>query len=97
MMFIRTHYVIDMVTGVIVGHYMHILAERLSYLVDVKMMRQHVTKHNKRERYYFKPCETCGWSNKCAKDYVPTEEREHLKSIYAEHKALNPCEEHNKI
>jgi phage-related holin len=44
MMLIRTHYVIDMITGVIVAHYMHILGERLSYLVDVKIMRQHVTK-----------------------------------------------------
>lgn len=39
MMLIRTHYVIDMVTGVIVAHYMHILGERLSYLIDVKIMR----------------------------------------------------------
>lgn len=84
MMFIRTHYVIDMVTGLIVAHYMHIIGERLSYLVDVKIMRQHLTKPDKRERFHFKPCHSCGWSNKCAKDYLPKEERELLKVMYKE-------------
>ena len=39
MMFLRAHYFMDMVTGLIVAHYMHILAEKLSYLVDVKLLR----------------------------------------------------------
>jgi hypothetical protein len=83
MMFIRTHYVIDMVTGVVVAHYMYILAERISYIVDVKWMRQHLSQ-TKRERSYFKPCTKCGWSNKCAKDYIPAEEKAHLKALYQE-------------
>jgi hypothetical protein len=85
MMLIRTHYVIDMVTGVIIAHYLHILAERLSFLVDVKIMRQHLTKGEPRERYYFKPCKACGWSNKCAKDYLAPEEKVELKALYEAH------------
>ena len=46
MMLIRTHYVIDMVTGLIVAHYMHMIAERISFLVDVKWMRQNLTKED---------------------------------------------------
>lgn len=86
MMLIRTHYVIDMVTGVIAAHYMHIMGERLSYFIDVKFMRQHLTKEAKRERFHFKPCDSCGWSNKCAKDFLHEEERQKLKKLYAEHK-----------
>lgn len=66
MMFIRTHYVIDMVTGLIVAHYMHILGERLSFLFDVKWMRQHLSSDKKRESFHYKPCKSCGWSNKSA-------------------------------
>lgn len=82
MMLIRAHYVIDMVSGLIIAHYLHILAERLSFLVDVKIMRQHLTKGDPRERYYFKPCKACGWSNKCTKDYLAPEEKVELKSLY---------------
>lgn len=84
MMFIRTHYVIDMVTGIIVAHYMHTIAEKLSYFFDVKVLRQHLTKPDKRERFYFKPCESCGWSNKRASNYLPEEEKEILKAVYQE-------------
>ena len=42
-MLVRTHYVIDMVTAVIVAHYMHMVAERVTYLIDTKLMRQHLT------------------------------------------------------
>jgi len=82
MMLIRTHYVIDMVTGMIVGHYFHMLAERMSFLVDVKFLRQHKTKPDRRERWYFKPCYNCGWSNKCAKDYVPQAEKDEMGRKY---------------
>jgi hypothetical protein len=36
---VRTHYVIDMVTGVIIAHYMHMWSEKLSYYVDVMVMK----------------------------------------------------------
>lgn len=88
LMLVRTHYIIDMVTGLVVAHYMHQLAERLSFLVDVKLMRQHLTKPTKRERYYLKPCGNCGWGNPCAKDYLPENERESLRKEYKDHKGV---------
>ncbi len=36
---VRTHYVIDMITGVIIAHYMHMLSEKLSYYIDVCVMK----------------------------------------------------------
>ena len=35
---IRTHYWIDMITGLIVGHWSILMAEQLNYLVDSKML-----------------------------------------------------------
>jgi len=82
LMLVRTHYIIDLVTAPIAAHYMQIIAEKLSYIVDVWWMRMHLTKPDKRERYEFKPCKKCGWSNKCAKDFLPREEKELLKAAY---------------
>jgi hypothetical protein len=87
MMFIRTHYFIDMVTGVVIAHYFHRLAEKLCFFIDVKVLRQHVTKPNKRERWHFKPCSECGWGNKRATNYLSENERGILELVYHEQKA----------
>ena len=42
MMLVRAHYIIDLITGMMVAHYMHKLEERISYLIDVKWFRQHL-------------------------------------------------------
>ena len=42
MMLVRAHYIIDLITGMMVAHYMNKLAERISYLIDVKWFRQHL-------------------------------------------------------
>jgi hypothetical protein len=42
MMLVRAHYIIDLTTGLMVAHYMHKLAERLSYIIDIKCFRQHL-------------------------------------------------------
>lgn len=39
LMLVRAHYIIDLVTAVIVAHYMHMISEKLSFLTDVKWMR----------------------------------------------------------
>lgn len=39
MIALRGHYVIDLISGVIFAHYFFMLAERLSYLIDVKLFR----------------------------------------------------------
>ena len=42
MMCVRAHYIIDLITGFMVAHYMHKIAERVSYLIDIKWFRQHL-------------------------------------------------------
>ena len=86
MTFIRTHYVIDMVTAVIVAHYMHMVAEKISYFLDVKVMHQNMAKTDERKSVYFESCESCGWGNKCAKNYLPEKERNILRARYCEQK-----------
>ena len=60
MCLVRTHYIIDMVTGLIVSHYIFMIAERLTFFVDTKIMR---IPGKKRGQLYFKPCRHCGWDN----------------------------------
>lgn len=38
MTFVRTHYIIDLVTGGILAHYCHMFAEWISYVSDVKFV-----------------------------------------------------------
>jgi len=60
MCLLRTHYVIDMITGVIMAHYIYMLAEKISFVFDVLVLG--IPDH-KRMPYYYKPCERCGWSS----------------------------------
>ena len=96
-MLVRTHYVIDMIAGFFIAHYMHIMAEKVCYVFDVKVLG---IPGKKRYRNFFKPCKCCGWSNKCASDYMTEEERTRLKELHKEHlenmhngKALNDSDE----
>ena len=72
MTLVRTHYIIDLVGGLLVANYVFILAEKASYFSDVKMIG---ISAKKRGRNYFKPCYTCGWSNKNVMDYTDKEEK----------------------
>lgn len=36
---VRTHFVIDMITGVIIAHYMHIWSEKFTYYIDVLFLK----------------------------------------------------------
>lgn len=36
---VRTHYVIDMIAGIIIGHYFHMMGEKLSFLIDVAILK----------------------------------------------------------
>ena len=74
---VRTHYVIDLVTGVIFAHYCFIQAERLSYVSDVLVLGVGKGKH--RYRKYFYPCKVCAWPCKAASDFVHREEKLALK------------------
>ena len=39
MISVRGHYTIDLLTGIIFGHYVWMLAEKYSYYIDVKLLR----------------------------------------------------------
>ena len=79
MMLVRTHYIIDMVTGLIMAHYVFMWSERIAFYVDAKFWRIPV---KLRQRKFYKPCKHCGWSNKCAGDFMTLEEKQKLKLIY---------------
>lgn len=83
MTLVRTHYVIDLVTGLIVSHYMFIWAEKIIFIADVKILG---LPGHLRSRNWFKPCECCGWSNKYAADYMAKEEKKQLKELHRQQK-----------
>jgi hypothetical protein len=39
MIFLRGHYVVDLISGIVFGHYFWLLGEKYSYYVDVKIFR----------------------------------------------------------
>jgi len=82
---VRTHYCIDLFAGIIIAHYCFLGAEKVVYFFDVKILG---LPGKKRKRLFFKPCKNCGWSNKCASDYMTNAEQEKLKMFYREQKAL---------
>ena len=60
MILLRSHYFIDMLSGVIIGHVCVILAEKAAYILDVKWLG---IRGVDRRYHYFTPCKKCGWSN----------------------------------
>jgi hypothetical protein len=86
MTLVRTHYVIDLWSGLFIAHYFFIWAEKVSYLTDVKILGLPA---KKRTRNFFKPCKCCGWSNKYAGDFMSKAEKRKLKELYIEHQALS--------
>lgn len=56
MISLRGHYTIDMITGIIAGHYIWMLAEKYSYLIDVRLLRIPL---KKRYHIYTKSCPNC--------------------------------------
>ena len=85
MTLVRTHYVIDLWTGMFVSHYFFIMAEKVSFITDVKGLG---IPAKKRKRNFFKPCKCCGWSNKHAGDFIRNAEKQRLKGLYKEHMRL---------
>lgn len=51
--FLRTHYIIDLITGLIVARLFHMWGEKLAYLYDVKLMG---LPYRKRQFAYYEPC-----------------------------------------
>jgi len=56
----RTHYIIDMITGLFIAFHFHRISEVLCYFWDVKVFGIHA---HHRQMFYYAPCPKCGWSN----------------------------------
>ena len=67
MTFVRTHYIIDLITGLFMANYMFMNAEWVSFFLDVKFLG---CSSNTRFFHYYKPCDYCGWSNLNPSDYM---------------------------
>ena len=72
----RAHYIIDLITGLIFGHYFFMLAEWVSYYVDVKVLG--VVSLKRRGRMAWIPCKSCGQHNRHIPDYTVKEEAEFI-------------------
>jgi hypothetical protein len=89
---VRTHYFIDMVSGMIFAHYIHMISEKLAYYADIGLLKIGVTNEElassgagrKRHRKYYKPCHKCGWSNVYAGDFMSEGEKKWLKHCYSQ-------------
>lgn len=78
MTFVRTHYIIDLVTGVIMAHYCHMASEWIIYFFDVLVVG---SPSDSRFNYCYKPCECCGWSNKNASFYMEASEERIIRRL----------------
>jgi len=81
---LRTHYIIDLVTGIIVAHYAFITGEWWSYIFDVLLMG---FDKRKRNHYAHTPCKKCGWDNYQVEGLTNMEERRFLKNLLKMRKA----------
>lgn len=86
MTFVRTHYIIDLITGVIMAHYCFIAAEWICFFIDVKFLG---IPGKERFQNNFKPCKKCGWSNIKASDFMDSNEKKKLKELFIENKCLS--------
>ena len=58
--FLRTHYIIDFLTGYAYARFVHRIGEKLSYYPDVKLMGW---RREARFSHHYDPCPKCGWGN----------------------------------
>ena len=68
---LRTHFIIDMVTGLALATLVHRIAEHITFIYDVKICGFQT---ENRQPYYYKPCRRCGWSNEDASLKISQEE-----------------------
>ena len=80
LMSLRTHYIIDLTTGLMLAQNMHRWGEKLSYCFDVILMG---LPKEKRQTYYYYPCYSCGYNNLNIERYVDQAE------IISEKKLVN--------
>ena len=76
---VRTHFWIDLTTGLIVGHWSCMMGEWLSYPVDVKIMG---FAGKERKQHAYNPCYKCGYSNENYATGIHQEEKKFLFETY---------------
>jgi len=72
----RDHYIIDLVTGLMLAQYIHRWGEKLAFVFDVWLLG---LPSHKRQTYYYKPCYSCGFNNMNIERYTDQDEIEHEK------------------
>ena len=80
LMFLRTHYIIDFLSGYVFARCVHRVAEKISYYPDVKLLgyaKQKRTAHN------YDPCPKCGWGNKAVLKVTSKEDLDLQRKLYA--------------
>ena len=58
--FLRTHYIIDFLSGYAYARFVHRIGEKLSYYPDVKLLGW---RRQNRFSHHYDPCPKCGWGN----------------------------------
>ena len=76
---VRTHYWIDLITGLIVAHWAIMMGEWLSYSIDVKILG---FAGKERNQHAYKPCKKCGYSNDDYTLGIDPKEKNFLKKTY---------------
>lgn len=79
LMLVRTHYVIDMITGLFVAHLCIIWGEKLSYFFDRYIIGWD---HKERKQCFHQTCNKCGWSNTPVHHYIDSKELCFLKKTH---------------
>ena len=60
LMLLRTHYVIDFISGLIFAVLSHHFGEKISFFIDVKVFGYRRCARQKKD---YDPCPRCGWGN----------------------------------
>lgn len=77
---LRTHYIIDLISGFVVARLFHRWGEKLAFFLDVKLFG---LPKQKRNTSYYDPCAKCGWNNTHADHYVDLSEASYQQEVYA--------------
>lgn len=86
MVLLRSHYFIDMLTGVIVAHVCIIWAEPATFLPDVKGLG---IKGFDRKQHFYTPCQKCGWSNLDPANQISKTEHTYLMKTHRIRNQMN--------
>ena len=76
LVFVRTHYWIDMITAYIVAHWCIMMSEQICFITDVKLLG---SAGKARKQHAHLPCHKCGYSNDNYSLAIDKDEKEFLE------------------